>query len=87
MEDKMLMEGLLWDTKVLADLCLHVTIESSSANVHEMFLTGLKEVLHMQHEIYQMMSDMGWYTTTDVEQTKIDKVIQKFQTFVEQEGK
>lgn len=87
MEDKMLMEGLLWDTKVLADLCLHGTIESSSANVHEMFLMGLKEVLHMQHEIYQMMSDMGWYTTTDVEQTKIDKVIQKFQTFVEQEGK
>ena len=85
MEDKMLMEGLLWDTKVLADLCLHGTIESSSANVHEMFLTGLKEVLHMQHEIYQLMSEEGWYSTDTVSQTKLDQVIQKFSKLVEKE--
>jgi len=34
MEDKMLMEGLLWDTKVMADLCLHGSIESSTEMVY-----------------------------------------------------
>lgn len=87
MEDKMLMEGLLWDTKVLADLCLHGSVESSTKEVHETFLTGLKDVLQMQHEIYTTMSEFGWYTTTEVEQTKIDKVVQKFETFVNEEGK
>ncbi len=87
MEDKMLMEGILWDTKVIIDLCMHGSIESATKEVHEMFVSALKDVLQMQHEIYQAMSDMGWYTTCNVEQTKIDQVKDKFKTFVEQEGK
>jgi spore coat protein CotF len=86
MEDKFLMEGLLWDTKVLIDLCMHGSIESSTKDVHETFLVALKDVLQMQHEIYQAMSEMGFYTTTEVEQSKIDKVMQKFKSFAEQEG-
>lgn len=80
MEDKMLMEGLLWDTKVLADLCLHGSIESATKDVHEAFLTGLKDVLTMQNDIYTLMSNEGWYPTEQVEQKKIDQVIQKFST-------
>lgn len=86
MEDKMLMEGLLWDTKVLADLCMHGSIESGSKEVHESFLVALKDVLQMQHEIYNIMSEMGFYTTAEVEQSKIDKVKQKFTKLVEEEG-
>ena len=87
MEDKMLMEGLLWDTKVLADLCLHGSIESGTKEVHEAFLNSLKDTLQMQHEIYETMSEMGFYTTCVVEDSKLSKTKQKFATFAEQEGK
>lgn len=87
MEDKMIMEGILWDTKVLADLCLHGSIESGTKNVHETFLGAIKDILHMQHEIYQVMSEMGFYSVCDVEESKLSKVKQKFEIFAEQEGK
>lgn len=87
MEDKMLMEGLLWDTKVLADLCLHGSIESGTKSVHETFLVALKDTLQMQHEIYETMSEMGFYNVCDVEESKLSKTKQKFETFAEQEGK
>ena len=56
MEDKMLMEGLLWDTKVMADLCLHGSIESSTEMVHKTFLIGLKDVMSKKNDIYNLMS-------------------------------
>lgn len=85
MQDKMLMEGLLWDTKVVSDLCMHGAIESSTKEVHEAFLVALKEVLAMQHEIYKLMSDEGWYTADTVSQTKLDQAIEKFRKLVEKE--
>lgn len=86
MSDKMLMEGLLWDAKVLADLCMHGTIESGTPEVHNAFLGALKEVLSMQEEIYTLMSNEGWYQGENVEQKKIDAVIQKFKVLAENEG-
>lgn len=86
MEDKMLMEGLLWDTKVLADLCLHGSIESSTKEVHESFLIALKDVLQMQNDIYNLMSNEGWYQTEAVEKTKIEQAKQKFSMLMEEEN-
>lgn len=85
MEDKLLMEGLLWDTKEMADLCLHGSIESGTKDVHEAFLGALKEILNMQHEIYETMSSNGWYQEEQVEQTKIDQAKQKFKCLCEKE--
>ena len=82
MQDKMLMEGLLWDTKVMGDLTLHGSIESATKEVHEAFLVALKDMMSMQHEIYQLMSEEGWYSTDTVSQTKLDQVIQKFSKLV-----
>ena len=66
MEDRLLMEGLLFDTKVMADLCLHGAIESSTEEVHKQFSTALKDVLSMQHEIYTIMSNEGWYQMNQI---------------------
>ena len=85
MQDKMLMEGLLWDTKVMGDLCLHGSIESATKEVHEAFLVALKDTMAMQHEIYKLMSDEGWYTTDTVSGSKLDQAIQKFSKLVEKE--
>ena len=83
MEDKMLVEGILWDTKVLADLCLHGTIESATEENHHMFQMALKDILTMQNEIYNFMSAEGWYTTEAVEQTKLNQAKNKFQKLIE----
>ncbi len=87
MEDKMLMEGILWDTKVMADLCLHGAIESWTEGVHETFLIGLKEILTMQHEIYLTMQEQGFYEPSCVLQEQLDKIKAKFEPFMEEKGK
>lgn len=37
MENKIMLEGILWDLKVMADLLLHGSIESATKNVHKTF--------------------------------------------------
>ena len=64
---------------------LHGSIESATKEVHEAFLVALKDMMSMQHEIYQLMSEEGWYSTDTVSQTKLDQVIQKFSKLVEKE--
>lgn len=76
--DKYLLEGLLWDTKVLSDLCLHGTIESSTPEVHSLFESSLKDILTMQNEIYKKMEENGFYQVTQVEKTKIMETKSKF---------
>jgi len=40
----------------------------------------------MQNDIYNLMSQEGWYQTSLVEETKINEAKQKFQTLVEEEN-
>lgn len=85
MKDKLLMEGLLFDLKVMADLCLHGVIESSTEDVHKTFLEGLKEILTMQNNVYQEMSEQGWYTMESVEKSKLESAKKKFVTLAKGE--
>lgn len=78
MNDKMIMEDLLTTTKSIADLYLHGTIESATANVHDTFDAKLCDTLKMQNEIYAKMSQHGWYAETLAEQQKIDETREKF---------
>jgi len=84
MEDKMLMEGLLWDTKVLLDLVLHGSIESSNDSVHKMFLLALKDLMTMQTDIYSIMSEKRWYSSDTVEESKLESARQKFAQLIEE---
>lgn len=79
MDDKMLMEGLLVSAKSAAELYLHGSIEASDKNVKTVFTQALNEALKMQTDIYDMMSQKGWYPQTTVEQQKIQQVAQKYQ--------
>ncbi|MCD7807897.1 MAG: spore coat protein [Erysipelotrichaceae bacterium] len=78
MNDKELMEGLLLTTKGVADLYLHGTIESSTSHVHSSFDHALCETLKMQNQIYDAMSQQGWYKTEQAQMNEIQKVKQKF---------
>lgn len=78
MDDKTLMETMLYAVKGTCDLYLHGAIESSTGNVHGAFSNALDEALCMQNQIYNKMSEKGWYQTKQAEQTKIDQTAGKF---------
>ncbi len=78
MDDKNLMENILLTTKGVADLYLHGTIESNTANVHQAFDKALHDTLCMQDDIYKKMAAKGWYPVQQAQQTQIDQVRQKF---------
>ncbi|MEF9933951.1 MAG: spore coat protein [Clostridium sp.] len=78
MDDKKIMENLLLLTKGAADLYLHGSIESASANVRSAFNSALTDTLKMQADIYDAMAAKGWYPTEQVDAQQIDKVKQKY---------
>ena len=65
MEDKDLMEKELLIIKGVCDLYMHGAIESSTAEVHKAFKDALNESLDIQNKIYNLMSEKGWYKTTE----------------------
>lgn len=78
MDDKNLMENLILLEKGVCDLFMHGTIESSTANVHQAFSTALNDALCMQDNIYDKMSEKGWYPTEQADQNKVTSLRQKF---------
>ncbi len=78
MDDKLIMENLLSLTKGACDLLMHGSIESSTLNVHSTFRTALDDCLSMQNEIYNKMSEKGWYPMQQAEQQKIEQAKIKF---------
>lgn len=78
MEDKELMEKELLIIKGVCDLYLHGTLESTTAEVLQVFKDALNESLNIQNKIYNLMAEKGWYPAEIAEQQKIDKLKQKF---------
>lgn len=80
-----MLEGILWDLKALGDLFLHGSIESGTSKVYQVFKDSLNEVLSLQNELYLFMSENGMYTVSNVTETKIEKVKNKYAENLEEE--
>lgn len=85
MDNKTMLEGILWDLKALSDFFLHGSIESGTAKVYQTFKDSLNEVLSLQNELYLFMSENGMYTVSNVTETKIDKVKNKYNEELKEE--
>lgn len=79
-DDRAIMDNILSVIKGNCDLFMHGTIESSTPNVHQAFKSSLDESLQVQNEIFNQMSQKGWYTTQQAEQQKVSQTKQKFST-------
>ena len=79
MESKIALEGILWDLKVMSDLCLRGSIESGTKKINETFKNALNTSLNIQNKIYNLMAEKGWYTTDVADQSKIEQEKQKCQ--------
>ena len=78
MNDQSIMENILLTTKGVCDLYLHGTIESSTQNVQQAFDSALSDSLCMQGDVYQKMSQKGWYPAQQADQQQINQVRQKY---------
>ncbi len=78
MDDKTIMETMLYSVKGTCDLYMHGAIESGSANVHNTFSCALDKALKMQNDIYNKMVSKGWYQVEQVKQPEIEKCKQNY---------
>ncbi len=78
MNDQMIMENILLTTKGACDLYMHGAIESATQNVQQAFDSALNDSLCMQGDVYQKMSEKGWYPARQADQQQINQVRQKF---------
>ena len=78
MDDRNLMENILMLEKGACDLFMHGTIESSSADVHQTFSDSLNDALSIEKQIYNKMSERGWYSADQADQNKLSCVKMKF---------
>ena len=78
MDDKNLMQNLLLLEKGGCDLYMHGAIESATQNVQQAFDSALSDSLCMQGDIYQKMSQKGWYPSQQADQQQISQVRQKY---------
>ena len=78
MNDQIIMEDILNNVKGVCDLYMHGAIESATPNVHQTFSCALNDALCMQDQVYQKMSEKGWYQAAAADQQQINQVKQKF---------
>ncbi len=78
MNDKDIMENLLLTEKTACDLYLHGVIEATDQKVRSSFQSALDQSLKMQNQIFDKMSQKGFYQVQNVEQQKIDTTRSKF---------
>lgn len=79
MEDKYLMENMLYASKVINDLYMHGVIESSNDKVMTLFNKLIGETLKMHNELYKAMETAGMYSISNVEENKISKTKEKLE--------
>ena len=78
MTDREYMDDILLTSKTMSNLYHYAVQESPTENLHSEFKTILNQSLDMQHDIYSIMEQKGWYTTSEAQAQQINQVKNKF---------
>jgi len=79
MKDKLAMENILLLLKGTCEVYVHGTQEASNEAIHSILKEGLEELLKMQKEVYDKMTEYGWYEIKNIEAKEINKTLQNLQ--------
>ena len=71
MDNKLILEGILWDLKGISSLALYGALESKTNKVNKVFRDSLLEFLDLQHTLFNKMFECGMYDVCNVEESKI----------------
>lgn len=77
MNDQLLMENILLLLKSNMEVYVHGTLEASNKRVHEALHYGLEETLKLQHNLYEKMTECGWYQVKNVDIKTIKDTLKK----------
>lgn len=77
MNNKLLMDNYLLVLKSTVEVYVHGTLESSNDDVRENLKYGLDQILACQAETYNKMTNLGYYSVNNVEDTEISKTLNK----------
>ncbi len=78
MTDREYMDDVLLTSKTLSNLYHSAVTESSTDEVHYSFKDVLNQSLEMQHHLFSIMQQKGWYAPEGAEQSKINQTKTKF---------
>ena len=78
MSDREYMDDILLTSKTMSGLYHYAVQESPTENLHAEFKTILNQSLDMQHDIYNLMEQKGWYQTQEAPAQQINQVKTKF---------
>lgn len=77
--DKLIMEQMLLILKSTTEVYVHGTLESFNEPVHEALKKGLDETLKLQDEVYNKMTECGWYQINNIDAKEIKKTLSKLE--------
>ncbi len=78
MTDREYMDDILLTSKTMSSLYHYAVQESPTEQLHNEFKTILNQSLDMQHNIYNIMEQKGWYTADAAPAQQINQVKTKF---------
>ncbi len=79
MKDKLVIENILLLLKGTAEVYVHGTEEASNKAIHEVLYSSLQDILKMQFEVYNKMTEYNWYQIENIKPEEINKTIQNLQ--------
>ncbi len=79
MEDKYLMENVLYASKVINDLYMHGVIESANEKIMDVFNKSLSEALKMHNELFLAMKEAEIYSVSNIDDSKIKQTKKKLE--------
>ena len=77
MNDKLLFDNYLLILKSTVEVYVHGTLESSNMDVRELLKSGLDDIMKSQAHTYDLMTEYGWYTVTNVSGKTVEKTLNK----------
>ena len=79
MNDQILTENMLLLLKSITEVYVHGSLESTNKPVHNILKNVLDETIKMQDDLYNKMTEYGWYTIKNIETKTIKQTLKKLQ--------
>ena len=80
MESKIIFENYLLVLKSTVEVYVHGTLESSNEIVRNTLKSGLDEIMQMQANTYQLMTQNGWYQVDNINSNEIVNTLNKLES-------
>ena len=80
MNDQLLMENMLLLLKSTTEVYVHGSLEGTNKKVRSVIKNGLDDTIKMQEDLYNKMTEYGWYNTQNIDNKTIKQTLKNLQT-------